>query len=410
MREVGAPRWHRGSAGAGAGLAGAFRDGGVFRLDERALYWPAGFPAGPFRTLETAPQRLPAGDAGAVAGCGRVSPAQRSAGRQCVRTAGAGGRHPQAGRAAGIGDKPRISWTRHRHEANLAWLNPWITVRRGGGPPPQREADAAFKTRAAPGEGLAAGGGGLFACGARNRARTTPFARHRARFDAALGALHDGLGKKNHTKRLDKVRSVGRLRERYRRGSDIEVQPGAKGLAADFRCKPSMTGTRCTTPAPEAMRCAPAMPLTETVVRQYCDLEATFRSLKSEMGLRPTGTASPRGRMTRCERRPPAGPGWRRTIRDSWWTIRNKLAGWVRIALQSAEGGRIVIGPARRRSPRWRPWPAAGGLAALCADAGCQQDPRQNRGALCCSRLASGERQNGEDGCCPPKPTLRRRR
>ena len=227
-----------------------------FRLDERALYWPAGFPAGPFRTLETAPQRLPAGDAGAVAGCGPVSPAQRSAGRQCVRTAGAGGRHPQAGRAAGIvgfGQSRPSSWTP---------ASPPRRISPGCGSaaiPGSRSGAAAGRRRNArptppsrPGRGARRRPGGwwrrtarrIFACGARNTsARDDAFlARHRARFEAALGALHDGLGKKNHTKRLDKVlQRLGRLRERYRRVHrqyDIEVQPGAKGLAARHPLEP----------------------------------------------------------------------------------------------------------------------------------------------------------------------------
>ncbi len=256
-------------------------------------------------------------------------------------------------------------------EANLAWLRqcgyPWITVRRGGGPPPQREADAAFKTRAgrqAKAWRLVAEDGEAHLCvwSEEHQRKDDAFlARHRARFEAALGALHDGLGKKNHTKRLDKVlQRLGRLRERYRRVHrqyDIEVQPGAKGLAAAIRWNRNDRHALHDAGAGSyALRTSHADWDLETVVRQYwrlTDLEATFRSLKSEMGLRPiwhSKSAQISAHLfiavlayhaVHLLRARLAAHG----IRDSWWTIRNKLAGWVRITstLQSAEGGRIVI-------------------------------------------------------------------
>ena len=230
-------------------------------------------------------------------------------------------------------------------EANLAWLRqcgyPWITVRRGGGPPPQREADAAFKTRAgrqAKAWRLVAEDGEAHLCvwSEEHQRKDDAFlARHRARFEAALGALHDGLGKKNHTKRLDKVlQRLGRLRERYRRVHrqyDIEVQPGAKGLAAAIRWN-RMTGTRCTTPAPEAMRCAPAMPTGTSWSGNTGGPGSHIPEF--EVGLRPIW-ASPRRSRRIClsrwlPRRPPAArPAGGARHSGQLVAIRNKLAGRI---------------------------------------------------------------------------------
>ena len=218
-------------------------------------------------------------------------------------------------------------------------------------------------------------------------------ARHRARFEAALGALHDGLGKKNHTKRLDKVlQRLGRLRERYRRVHrqyDIEVQPGAKGLAAAIRWNRNDRHALHDAGAGSyALRTSHADWDLETVVRQYwrlTDLEATFRSLKSEMGLRPiwhSKSAQISAHLfiavlayhaVHLLRAPAGGARHSGQLVDDPQQAGRLGADHLDVAERRRRPHRDPPGcPARRRSPRYRrrPWPAAGGLAALCADAG----------------------------------------
>ena len=114
------------------------------------------------------------------------------------------------------------------------------------------------------------------------------------RLEAQLQKLADGLHKKGTTKRYDKVlERIGRLRQKYARAAryytiDVQHDP-ATGLAT------AITWTRKT-------------PIDDTLPGVYClrsncldwdeatlwstyimltDLEAVFRSLKSELGLRP---------------------------------------------------------------------------------------------------------------------------
>ena len=185
----------------------------------------------------------------------------------------------------------------------------------------------------------------------------------RKRYEAALQALHEGLGRKGCLKGYDKVvEQAGRLKERHRRVAaqyDVEVRRPPQGSAAarkghaaavvwklngkgaerDDRAGSYELRTSCT-----------RRPL-EAVVRTYwqlAEVEATFRSLKSELGLRPVWHRNKERirahlfiAVLACHavqllRRKLARQG----IHDSWATIRHKLEGWERVTtlLRTVEG------------------------------------------------------------------------
>ena len=114
------------------------------------------------------------------------------------------------------------------------------------------------------------------------------------RFEAALAKLAEGLHKKGCTKRYDKVlERLGRLREKYARAAqyyDVTVdrdEASDKATAIRWkRTKPieqTLPGVYCLRTNEDAWDEA-------TLWRTYTmltDLEAVFRCLKSELGLRP---------------------------------------------------------------------------------------------------------------------------
>jgi len=114
------------------------------------------------------------------------------------------------------------------------------------------------------------------------------------RFEAALAKLAEGLHKKGAVKRYDKVlERLGRLRQKYARAAqfyEVSVaQDPASGKAT------AITWQR-TTPITETLPGVYCLRTNEqdwdeaTLWRTYTlltDLEAVFRSLKSELGLRP---------------------------------------------------------------------------------------------------------------------------
>ena len=115
-------------------------------------------------------------------------------------------------------------------------------------------------------------------------------------FEAALKSLAAGLNKKGTTKRYDKIlERIGRLREKYARAAqhyDITVTADEKSDKAI-----SLQWTRLEKPHSQATHPGVYCLRTnlsdwgeETLWRTYTmltDLEAVFRSLKSELGLRP---------------------------------------------------------------------------------------------------------------------------
>ena len=273
---------------------------------------------------------------------------------------------------AGDGPKPTVIMDAGiSTEDNLAWLHErgynWITVRRGRAPRPERAADAAFRTRAGHDAEiwrLNTEGGEARLCiwsHERQQKDDAMLAKAREGFESELRKLHDGLSKKNCVKRYDKVlERLGRLRERYQRINrqyDIEVKPGEKGLASAVVWKRNdLFAERDDEAGMYVLRTSHVDWDLETVVRTYwklTELEATFRSLKSEIGLRPVWH-SKTSRI--CSHLFIAVLAWHgvhllRTrlaahgLHESWETIRNRLAGWVRITstIKEVDGSNIVI-------------------------------------------------------------------
>ncbi len=218
-----------------------------------------------------------------------------------------------------------------------------------------------------------------------------------------MQALDAGLTKKGCTKRYDKVvERLGRLKERYRRvagqytltveragpdtvasatGQSTPKGQGGGGARKPRRREPERaTAVRFERNEQHARKDARAGTYVlrtshtdwdlERIVRtcwQLTDIEATFRSLKSEIGLRPIWHARADRIRSHLFIAVLAYHGvhlLRRRLRDhgihdSWTTIRHKLAGWERITttLETDTGARIVC---RQDS---RPDPPAAALA-----------------------------------------------
>ena len=120
--------------------------------------------------------------------------------------------------------------------------------------------------------------------------------RFAARFEGELKTLHDGLARPRTRKRLDRVwQRIGRIVERSRGAGvhyDIEViadENGANARAVTWKRRP-LAGSMLTHPGVYCLRTNVGNWDEETLWRTYTaltDVEATFRSLKSELGLRP---------------------------------------------------------------------------------------------------------------------------
>ena len=116
------------------------------------------------------------------------------------------------------------------------------------------------------------------------------------RFEAGLKHIADGLSKPRTEKRLDKLHErIGRLKEKSKgigQHYDIELLPDVSGKkAAELRwTKQPQAGTRLTHPGVYCLRSNQCDWDSERLWRTYImltDLEAVFRSFKSELGLRP---------------------------------------------------------------------------------------------------------------------------
>ena len=292
----------------------------------------------------------------------------------------------------------------------IAWLREngydWISVRRGGEDPPAGAAELEFETR----HGTAArawrlrtqdGESELCIWSEERQAKDDAIlAQQRERFEGELQALHEGLAKKGCTKRFDKVvERLGRLKERYRRVSGQYTLRVEKATdAADPARAESATrnaagtahgsgtgtagkggGRRTSKPGQQpvlaaavewernrqhaskdaragtyVLRTSHTDWTLERVVRTYwqlTEIEATFRSLKSEIGLRPIWHEKQdriRAHLfiavlayhgVHLLRRRLGAHG----CHDSWATIRRKLDGWVRLTttMTTAGGERI---------------------------------------------------------------------
>ena len=116
------------------------------------------------------------------------------------------------------------------------------------------------------------------------------------RLEAGLQKIADGLSKPRAEKRLGKLQErIGRLKEQSRGASqhyDVELLPDESGeKAVGLRwTKQPRPGTRLTYPGVYCLRSNETGWDSEQLWRTYImltDLEAVFRSFKSELGLRP---------------------------------------------------------------------------------------------------------------------------
>jgi transposase len=172
--------------------------------------------------------------------------------------------------------------------------------------------------------------------------------RFAKRFEAALQALADGLMRPRTTKKIDKLwERIGRLKAKSQGAGQhyhIELIPDASGEKAQtirWQRQP-IDGTMTTHPGVYCLRSNELTWDAEQLWRTYMmltDLEAVFRSFKSELGLRPIFHHN----EERCEghlfitvlayqfvqliRRHLQAQG----INASWAMLRETLAGQVRV-------------------------------------------------------------------------------
>ncbi len=255
--------------------------------------------------------------------------------------------------------------------ANLGLLHGrgqhWITVRPGGAAPPGRDPDIVMETRAgyeARAWKLSDSDEEMELCiwsKARQDKDEAILGKKRERFEAELDKLHAGLSRRNCTKAWDKVQQrVGRLRERFaivNRQYDITVTRGEDGNASAVTwARNAIHEDKDAEAGFYVLRTSHCDWDIETVIRTYwrlTDIEATFRSLKSDLGLRPIWhhktsriiahlfIAVLAWHAVQLLRTRLAGHG----RHDSWSMIRNKLGRWRRLTttMTAVDGSRIAI-------------------------------------------------------------------
>ena len=274
----------------------------------------------------------------------------------------------------GNGNKPTVIMDAGiASEENSTWLAKqgygWLCVSREAKPaPPESEADLTVTTQAQHqvqawklGRGHDEARLHVVSEG-RKPTGESILTAHRQKIETALTALHQGLSKPGYTKRHDKVlERVGRIREKYAKVSkqyDIQVSAGEKGQAAAVRFThlPQYADADAdTTAGAYVLRTSHRDWDVEKLLRTYwrlTEIEATFRSLKTELRLRPIrhskdsriaahlfiGVLAYHGVhliRTRLQAR---------GITLSWESIRHRLRTWVRITttVREVSGGLIV--------------------------------------------------------------------
>jgi len=191
------------------------------------------------------------------------------------------------------------------------------------------------------------------------------------RFEAALTKLHEGLGKKRNIKRYDKVlERIGRVKQKYARAAryyEITVEHDEASGNATAICWTRITPTDDTYPGVYCLRTNHDTWDESTLWHTYTmltELEAVFRSLKSELGLRPIyhhKTHRVSGHLfisvlayhlVHTIRYQLKGCG----ITLSWEGIRRALRGQDRatIELKRADGATVHIRKSSRAEPRQR--------------------------------------------------------
>ena len=116
------------------------------------------------------------------------------------------------------------------------------------------------------------------------------------RFEEALGKLSEGLSRPKTQKRLDLIQErIGRLKQRFGgigQHYEIDVKTDEKGERATLITwkQTPKAGTTLTDPGVYCLRSNEMNLTAEELWHTYVmltELEAVFRSLKSELGLRP---------------------------------------------------------------------------------------------------------------------------
>ena len=190
------------------------------------------------------------------------------------------------------------------------------------------------------------------------------------RFEQALTELSDGLSRPRTHKKLGRVRErIGRLKADSRgvaRHYVVDVVPDADGVAAaavTFARRP-LDGSMATHPGVYCLRSNETDWDEATLWRTYTtltDLEAVFRSLKSELGLRPIHHRKPvraEGHLfitviayqaVQIVRKRLAAAG----ERASWTTLRNILGGQQRVTatFRRADGRTLHVRTATAVEP-----------------------------------------------------------
>ena len=194
--------------------------------------------------------------------------------------------------------------------------------------------------------------------------------RFAKRFEEALTKLSEGLSKPRTQKRLDRVwQRIGRLKENSRgvaQHYDVELDTGPSGQRATairFERRP-LGGSMMTHPGVYRLRSNQTDWDEATLWRTYftlTDLEAVFRSLKSELGIRPIYHHKPIGtdghlfitvlayqlvQVIRTRLRQAGETA-------SWVTLRRILEGQQRITatFRRADGATLHVRKATRAEP-----------------------------------------------------------
>ena len=202
---------------------------------------------------------------------------------------------------------------------------------------------------------------------AKERAIVERFAQ---RFEAALTRLSDGLSKPRTHKRTDQVwQRIGRLKETSRgvaQHYDIALdtnETGERATAVRFTRRP-LPGSMLTHPGVYCLRTNQTDWDESTLWRTYftlTDIEAVFRSLKSELGLRPIYHHKPiraEGHLFISVIAYQLVQVIRRRLRQtgqcaSWTTLRRILEGQQRITatFRRADGRTLHVRKATRAEP-----------------------------------------------------------
>ena len=194
----------------------------------------------------------------------------------------------------GVATQERIDWLREKGYR-------YIVVSREGRKPFDEQQAEAVKTSSGSGVEVyreAAGDEVRVYCRSAARvAKEEAMMKQKAeRFEKALGELSEGLSRPKTQKRLDLIQErIGRLKQRYGgvgQHYDIDVETDEEGERATLITwnRTPKAGTMLTDPGVYCLRSNEMELTAEELWRTYVmltDLEAVFRSLKSELGLRP---------------------------------------------------------------------------------------------------------------------------